>query len=584
MGERIITGIDLDNTIINYDGMFYDIAIERGLIPGDTDDIGRSKNSVRDFLKSSGKEDDFTELQGVVYGPRIFDAKPFPGIIGFLEYCKDNDVEVFIISHKTRYPFIGEKYDLHNYAIGWLRKNIYEIRGRLTGISDRNVYLESTMQEKIKRIIDTGCDYFIDDLPEFLSNNEFPERVKRMLFDPDNIHPGMPGMIKVSSWESVKDFFEKNKHGDPEDLCTLDNSTTGFGETVENALRKGGFADINSHVSMRKLAGGKNNQVFKLTISSDDNSIRTGSMNYKTLLLKKYFRHPNDKRDRLDAEYRFIKYLSMHDVNNVPKPHLEDKENGFAVYDFIDGKKVSQQDIHEKMIRAAADFIIRINNDKDSLEAKKLPVASEACFSIKDHLATVERRLQRLKNIIPSNEVNKEAILFVEDILTPEYESVSKKIKAFLDKLGLDGEESIPEDVRILSPSDFGFHNIIIGSGGMFFIDFEYAGWDDPAKLICDFFSSPQIPVPMKYFESFSENVLRGIYKDDENVRRTVLERTKLLLPLIRIKWCCIMLNEFMPVDKDRRAFALSKEIDDESEKRKQLKKVRDYLHSVLAS
>jgi len=58
-------GIDFDNTIACYDGVFHAAALERGLIPAD---IGRDKNSVRDHLNGAGRNDDFTELQGYVYG------------------------------------------------------------------------------------------------------------------------------------------------------------------------------------------------------------------------------------------------------------------------------------------------------------------------------------------------------------------------------------------------------------------------------------------------------------------------------------------------------------------------------------
>src|SRR6266404_4116929 len=61
-------GIDFDNTIACYDGVFHAAALERGLIPAD---IGRDKNSVRDHLNGAGRNDDFTELQGYVYGGRM---------------------------------------------------------------------------------------------------------------------------------------------------------------------------------------------------------------------------------------------------------------------------------------------------------------------------------------------------------------------------------------------------------------------------------------------------------------------------------------------------------------------------------
>ena len=53
-------GIDFDNTIACYEGVFHAAALERGLISAE---IGTDKNSVRDFLNGSGRKDDFTELQ-----------------------------------------------------------------------------------------------------------------------------------------------------------------------------------------------------------------------------------------------------------------------------------------------------------------------------------------------------------------------------------------------------------------------------------------------------------------------------------------------------------------------------------------
>src|SRR5258708_29751946 len=41
----------------------------------------------------------------------------------------------------------------------------------------------------------------------------------------------------------------------------------------------------------------------------------------------------------------------------------------------------------------------------------------------------------------------------------------------------------------------FGFHNALLRpSQELCFLDFEYAGHDDPAKMVGDFFSQPAIP------------------------------------------------------------------------------------------
>jgi hypothetical protein len=103
-----------------------------------------------------------------------------------------------------------------------------------------------------------------------------------------------------------------------------------------------------------------------------------------------------------------------------------------------------------------------------------------------------------------------------------------------------------------LSPSDFGFHNSLIDEAGRFtFIDFEYAGRDDPAKLICDFFCQPALPVPLIHYERFAGRIFDGLELSAPHPARC-----RSLLDAYRIKWVCIILNDFLPVGAARRAFA----------------------------
>ena len=54
---------------------------------------------------------------------------------------------------------------------------------------------------------------------------------------------------------------------------------------------------------------------------------------------------------------------------------------------------------------------------------------------------------------------------------------------------GVSWEQELLEQYRTLSPSDFGFHNALrTPAGTMVFLDFEYFGWDDPAKTGFGFF------------------------------------------------------------------------------------------------
>ena len=110
----------------------------------------------------------------------------------------------------------------------------------------------------------------------------------------------------------------------------------------------------------------------------------------------------------------------------------------------------------------------------------------------------------------------------------------------------------MPTGDRCISPSDFGFHNAIRESNQIIrFIDFEYAGWDDPAKLVGDFFSQVAVPVPDKYFTDFVESIAHNFH-DFQSFK----VRAKLLLPIYQIKWCCIVLNIFLPTHLNRRLFS----------------------------
>jgi hypothetical protein len=200
----MILGVDFDNTIVCYDHAFYRGALAKRLIPSS---IPRVKNEIRNYLRDTGQEEAWTELQGFVYGACMHEAEPFPHVIEFFQRCRQAGIEVFIISHKTRYPYRGERCDLHKAASDWIAQyNLFN--GRDAEIL-ANVFLELTKEEKIKRIKEQGCTHFIDDLPEFLSEPAFPPSVQRILFDPHNLHDDSGIDFRVSSWSELLTWLSK---------------------------------------------------------------------------------------------------------------------------------------------------------------------------------------------------------------------------------------------------------------------------------------------------------------------------------------------------------------------------------------
>lgn len=195
----MVIGLDFDNTIVSYDGVFHRAAVRADLIPAT---VETDKASVRDYLRKVDREDDWTRLQGRVYGTDILDAQPFPGVHDFLARCRTHGVTVHVVSHKTRAPILGEPVDLHAAAEGWLRANGLLDVAR-TGLGREHVYFELTKDAKILRIAELGCTHFVDDLPEFLLEPTFPTTVTRVLFDPTGGHGELALLRSARSWSDV---------------------------------------------------------------------------------------------------------------------------------------------------------------------------------------------------------------------------------------------------------------------------------------------------------------------------------------------------------------------------------------------
>jgi hypothetical protein len=195
-----VIGVDFDNTIVRYDDVFGRVALDLDLVPPHA---ATSKTSVRDHLRSIGQEDRWTELQGIIYGPRMSDAEMFPGVAEFFARCRAADTPVAIVSHRTRFPYLGERHDLHAAARDFLSRHGFHDDAGI-GLPVDRVFFEETKEGKLARIAALGCTTFIDDLPELLADPRFPAGVRRILFDPSQLHAPPLGVEPAASWADVE--------------------------------------------------------------------------------------------------------------------------------------------------------------------------------------------------------------------------------------------------------------------------------------------------------------------------------------------------------------------------------------------
>ena len=197
-------GLDFDNTIIRYDEVFQQAAKERGLVAGG---FSGAKQQVRDAIRSQPEgEMKWQALQGYVYGKGIGGARLFPGVPEFLQRARKNGDTVLIVSHKTEYGhYDPERINLRNAALGWMDAHgFFSERG--FSIAKDHVHFTSTRSEKVNRIGNLDCDFFVDDLEEVLSDPDFPPSVRRILLSATAVAGGLPYSV-CPDWTAVEEVI-----------------------------------------------------------------------------------------------------------------------------------------------------------------------------------------------------------------------------------------------------------------------------------------------------------------------------------------------------------------------------------------
>ena len=327
------------------------------------------------------------------------------------------------------------------------------------------------------------------------------------------------------------------------------------------------LADAGIKASVQSLlpcnAGG-NNRTYRLETSAG------------AFAVKQYFRHAGDTRDRLAAEFAFLVYAAKAAPAMAPAPLAMDASSGMALYEFIEGEPYKTGEITWQQVGSAANFFNALNYPDARREAATLPTASEACFSITEHLTLIKARLERLRTIEVASDEDRAGQTLIEQIHT-RWLALSDQVIAAYRQIERDPAASLEPAQRCISPSDFGFHNALAQpDGAPRFLDFECAGWDDPGKMTCDFFAQLAIPVPDAYFDRFVKEACAPFPRSGE-----LAERARLLRPVYQVKWCCIALNVFLPVNLARRRFA-NPGLDEKALKQGQLAKAEALLQSIL--
>ena len=280
----------------------------------------------------------------------------------------------------------------------------------------------------------------------------------------------------------------------------------------------------------------KNFSNLTMGINSSTFKIKGYEKNY---LLKIYNSSKVNPINRLEHENRFLTFLKACKFKNVPQIIFSNSKDNWLLMSWIEGEKVDE--VNYDLCKEYLSFLVGIQKFRGNPLAKFILPASEAYFHFKGHIKSINHRIYLLE------EKQQELLKFNKDpfqILKNFLDKVKSEINylmLFQKDKNIDMDYILPEGHRIMSQSDVGFHNMLVGKNNVYFFDFEYAGWDDPGKLFSDLLMQPDYNIPLKYIDIFDQYLKDFILKKNYQS-----DRLMFMLKLIRIKWSLIILNPIL--------------------------------------
>lgn len=280
------------------------------------------------------------------------------------------------------------------------------------------------------------------------------------------------------------------------------------------------------------LGGGRNSQVYAV---QGDSGTR--------FAVKRY--DPATGAARLRTEFGAFTYLHAHRLTHTPRALASHPAIPAGVYSFVEGEPAHRNPCDADVQRCAS-FLLLLHSLGNQRPAWDAP-AAEACFSFAEVLENLLVRERALA------ETGAQPVLaFLAESFAPLRVDITAWATEQLARAGLSLARPVPFSQHILSPSDFGLHNALRQPDGrLVFVDFEYFGWDDPAKTLADFLLHPGQRLSDAQRCAFVRAALPML--DSGKVLAT---RLPVAYALFGLKWCLILLNEFLRVHAARRDFA----------------------------
>lgn len=253
-------------------------------------------------------------------------------------------------------------------------------------------------------------------------------------------------------------------------------------------------------------------------------------------MIKGFCSKPTSGHDRFKSEVEFLNYAQMVAPEFVPKLLHADELDRSVVLEYIEGERFEEgRPPSSESVDQAITFMRYLNEDQEVARQNLSCSAAEGFLRLTEHLENIDQRL-KLMDVEHVPEIFKREAQQLIDASKEQLIRLQKRIEHLLSQGHC--KDALDPLERCISPSDFGFHNAIGTHTGVKFIDFEFAGWDDPAKAVADFDLQPKVPITPR--KQDLAKALPG-WKTRHSVRY------KVLAPILELKWACIVLGLLDP-------------------------------------
>jgi len=331
---------------------------------------------------------------------------------------------------------------------------------------------------------------------------------------------------------------------------------------INHNLQKLIEKEMKIHIAnIQSINTGMNNQLLKVT-DTDGNQY----------VLKQYIK---DERKRMWREYNAIKYLRSQNIKNIPLAHWCNQKLQVAVYSFEPGLTRSATDLTHIEVTKMADFLARLHTTSVKSSSFEFPPAVLACFSLSDYVKNINYRLNKflehMQNPHPllASCFNTSELIVLFDRL---------KAKALVGLTSDEIDSELPLKNRRLSPIDFGPHNMLFTSDGReCFIDFEYFGLDDPARVLAEF----QMHDRSSLLDHKLKQHFRNQYLHKVNASKDFEKHLAHVEQITSVEWLSIYLWSITPEKVSHRKFS-DASFNEESYLQTQIDKFNNRLEILL--